>query len=1280
MAEEIIQRMGFDTGDSLSNLNALKTALDNLNGSISTVATSLREYNSAGSAFGKSIQDMNAKVDQMLSKFNSLSTVQPPSLTVDTSAALKQIKDLTSEWGRVPKGQASVDFGAAKAALADYVTTNKISNQQVTQAFAGTLANTTPILGQLNTQVGNLKTQYTSLVPAAQQAAGGVMAFMGQIGKIVALRAFLSALVELKQGFTEGIQAAQDFSIKIAQIQGIMDDTSMKMSDVRAAILATSKAFGMPLDQAAQAFYQTMQNQVGGAADSLMVFKEAANLATANNVPLGDSIDVITAAIKGWNLNVDQSKHLSDVFFEAIKIGRFEASDLANTLGRIGPTAHAMGISVEEAMAAVAIMTQQGVKADTAITQLNAVMTALIKPTDALKKLMNEQWGVQNAEQAILKFGGILGLLRELEKAGGGTSDEMAKLTANVRAIRGEMGLMGDNADLAVKAFDRLKTGSEGAAEAAAKLNLESEGGKARVALNNLTLAWEQLGEKMLPIKTTLAQVAGLLINFASSPAAAIVSITAIIGGLTYAVMTYGTAAIGATTATWGLVAAFLATPAGIAVMITLGATMLLAWSGAFDSIEARHKKLIDTITARTQELSKVEIEEVAKRTRVQNDAIDKRTGQMIDVLTRAKVLLSKETATVASENAAIVAMTKDRFNKILDAQKSYIQALVNSEAEGQKKIVAIQEQISNRKQKIADKEFEYSISRFDARRQAFLEEQRAEELLSQAKAKTTQVQSPEDVARVNELLDRAAALNEKATSQAQQQGANYSELNRLHEVGLNIDRQRNVLGEQEINTIKKQTAANADKALKEQQSLEKTAELFKIIEEGNNRKTKAGVDKTTAQWQEGQKKVAEAWEQVFTLMKDRTPQAADMLGVYHLQEQITSQFNALQGYKIQIQAKVNAEQELLTAPSRSLTPEQTQVAKDLDLDTSNLFGSAATKSKELGDELKKVNDQIGATDKDLVNFRNAVTAAFEQLPSGQKLVDLLNITQENTGGPAISQAFVDIAMAAKKLQEAKPGTDEFSQAFGRLSTQLKNFDEAFGKMNWAEKFASSIKPETLDPFRSMVDEAKKIFGEANAQMELKIKAESIEADIEKLKLITEPLRQSIINMNAGLDQTGVTVTSISNGPLPGMVGALGNVEGAAYGVESAMYAIEAAAIQAMYAVMAAEAAGGSQNAAHGGVIRFAAGGMAPQWKDTRPAMLSPGEYVVKDSQAAKFYPQLQAMNAGVTPNFRAAGGPVTTVGDITVNLTGGDNVKQTVRQIGQQLRREIKRGTIKLN
>lgn len=95
----------------------------------------------------------------------------------------------------------------------------------------------------------------------------------------------------------------------------------------------------------------------------------------------------------------------------------------------------------------------------------------------------------------------------------------------------------------------------------------------------------------------------------------------------------------------------------------------------------------------------------------------------------------------------------------------------------------------------------------------------------------------------------------------------------------------------------------------------------------------------------------------------------------------------------------------------------------------------------------------------------------------------------------------------------------------------------------------------------------------------------------------------------------------------------------------------------------------------YGGMLYRAFGGAA-RGTDSIAAMLTPGEFVTNAKNSRRFFSQLQAINAGVQPVNRQQGGSVTNVSIGDINVTGGSNPRQTGRQIANEVRREMRRGT----
>jgi hypothetical protein len=182
---------------------------------------------------------------------------------------------------------------------------------------------------------------------------------------------------------------------------------------------------------------------------------------------------------------------------------------------------------------------------------------------------------------------------------------------------------------------------------------------------------------------------------------------------------------------------------------------------------------------------------------------------------------------------------------------------------------------------------------------------------------------------------------------------------------------------------------------------------------------------------------------------------------------------------------------------------------------------------------------------------------------------------------------------------------------------------------------------------------------------------------------------QQIGTTNPGLIlQTAATALQNTVKPMQNIQTAVGTT---ATDAERVRIAYEAAARVQLPAVpqqtttVKTQALGGMiQGFNAGGFVKamkyFDRGGFAPKGTDTIPAMLSPGEFVVNARSTRRFFSQLQAINTGVEPVFRANGGPVTNnnIGDVSIAVNGAQNPRVVGREVAKAIFREKRRGTIR--
>ena len=170
----------------------------------------------------------------------------------------------------------------------------------------------------------------------------------------------------------------------------------------------------------------------------------------------------------------------------------------------------------------------------------------------------------------------------------------------------------------------------------------------------------------------------------------------------------------------------------------------------------------------------------------------------------------------------------------------------------------------------------------------------------------------------------------------------------------------------------------------------------------------------------------------------------------------------------------------------------------------------------------------------------------------------------------------------------------------------------------------------------------------------------------------------------SGLISSAGTLRNVLSSAPSGLSSGLASANGqlaAATGQANAFAAAMQQAASAASGISIGGSGGGTQNAFFGGRL-FRNGGGFARHRDTIPASLSPGEFVMNSQSSRRFAAELSAMNAGATPAFRNSGGGVdqsTTVGDIHVSVAGSNSEQGTARNIATQLRREIRRGTSRI-
>lgn len=258
-----------------------------------------------------------------------------------------------------------------------------------------------------------------------------------------AARGFINQLLNMRNVIIAGVGAAMtkfaaDFEDGLAQVAGLIDDPSFDLSPFSAGIRDIAIETGDSFASLNKSLFDTISAGVsaGGALD---VLRQSARLAAAGGTDTATAVNGVTNILNAYGLAAEEAARVTDALFQAQKKGKTTIAELSSSIGQVAPLAANLGVSLEEVTAALSALTTVGLSTDEAATQLKGFFTALVKPgigaADAAREL-----GIE-FNSAALEGGRFLDFLRELADKTGGSTEQLARLFPNVRALQGVLGL-----------------------------------------------------------------------------------------------------------------------------------------------------------------------------------------------------------------------------------------------------------------------------------------------------------------------------------------------------------------------------------------------------------------------------------------------------------------------------------------------------------------------------------------------------------------------------------------------------------------------------------------------------------------------------------------------------------------------------------------------------------------------------------------------------------------------------------------------------------------------
>lgn len=244
-----------------------------------------------------------------------------------------------------------------------------------------------------------------------------------------------AAVTGLTVGFKKAVNTAKVFQQQLADTAAIanISKASKEYADLTALARQLGATTEFTATQSAQAFEELARaganvNEIMAAAPGTLA------LATVGNLDLAKAADIATNILGQYGKGFDELGGVVDVLAKTTTSSNTNITQLADAFNYLGPTAKALGISLEESAAAVGTLANSGLKGSLATRALGTALVSLTAPAKKARKEIDKI--ALKAFDSKGNFAGLSNVIGQLEEAYKGYTSEQKQ--ASIAAIFGK--------------------------------------------------------------------------------------------------------------------------------------------------------------------------------------------------------------------------------------------------------------------------------------------------------------------------------------------------------------------------------------------------------------------------------------------------------------------------------------------------------------------------------------------------------------------------------------------------------------------------------------------------------------------------------------------------------------------------------------------------------------------------------------------------------------------------------------------------------------------------
>jgi len=364
----------------------MKTSFSGFNLKITTVVNGLKRLvgikvpnilqlaNALSKLMKTSFSGFNLKITSIATALTKLQGISVPSITGLANGLKKLV---------------SLDVGKVAAKIRELSNALKELGKQgflkVFATFARDLNNLASGFNKATTAANRASRSFKNLGSTAKDSGLKLRTFGDKIRTVLEFRSISAGILQVRDAITSGVTAIIEYDQALKDLQAITRASGLEVSQMGAKILEVAATTKFSASEVAAGM--RIIGQAGfSASESIETMQAVSDLATGTLSSMASTVDLVTTAMRVYNIESSRSNEVADVFANAVNRSKLTIDKLRTSMNFIGPVATAAGVSFAELNAAMGTLANSGIRASTIGTGLRRIFAELIDPSEKLKK------------------------------------------------------------------------------------------------------------------------------------------------------------------------------------------------------------------------------------------------------------------------------------------------------------------------------------------------------------------------------------------------------------------------------------------------------------------------------------------------------------------------------------------------------------------------------------------------------------------------------------------------------------------------------------------------------------------------------------------------------------------------------------------------------------------------------------------------------------------------------------------------------------------------------